>query len=46
MSLTTCEIIWLHWLLANMDVYLKDPTPLRCDNKSFIHIARNYVFHE
>jgi len=24
MTLTTCEIIWLCWLLADMSVYLKD----------------------
>jgi len=46
MALTTCEVIWLHWLLVDMGVFLKDPTPLHCDNKSAIHIARNSVFHE
>jgi len=29
-----------------MGVYLKDPTPLHCDNKGAIHIACNFVFHE
>ena len=29
-----------------MWVYLKDPTPLHCDNKSVIHIVRNSIFHE
>jgi len=46
MALTTYEIIWLRWLLANMGVYLKDPTPLHCDNKSVIHIAHNSIFRE
>jgi len=46
MALTTCEVIWLHWLLADMVVYLKDLTPLHCDNKSVIYIAHNFVFHE
>ena len=46
MALTTHEIVWLHWLLADMDVYLKDPMPLHCDNKSAIHIVCNSVFHE
>jgi len=27
-----------------MSVYLKDFTPLNCDNKSLIHIAHNSVF--
>jgi len=46
MTLTTCEIIWLRWLLADMGVYLKDPTSLYCDNKSVIHITRNSIFVE
>jgi len=46
MALTTCEIIWLHWLLGNMSAYLKNPTSLHCDIKSVIYIARNYIFHE
>ena len=46
MALTTCEIIWLHLLLANMVIYLKDLTPLHCDIKSVIHISCNSVFHE
>jgi len=46
MALTTCEIIWLCWLLEDMGIYLKDPTPLHYDNKSVIYIVRNSVFHE
>ena len=46
MALTTCEIVWLRWLLADMGVTLNCPTPLHCDNKSAIQIARNSVFHE
>jgi len=45
MGLTTCEIIWLRWLLTNISVYLKDPLSLHCDNENAIHIARNYDFH-
>ncbi|XP_023765590.2 uncharacterized mitochondrial protein AtMg00810-like [Lactuca sativa] len=36
MAVTTCEIIWLRWLLADMGVYIYSPTPLHCDNKSAI----------
>lgn len=43
---TTNEIIWLRGLLADMRVPITTPTPLYCDNKSVIHIARNSVFHE
>jgi len=46
MALTTGKVIWLCWLLVHMSVYLKDSTPLHCDSKSGIHIARNSVFHE
>lgn len=46
MASTTCEIVWLRWLLADMGVFLRHPTPLHCDNQSAIQIARNSVFHE
>ena len=46
MASTTCEIVWLRWLLADMGVFLSSPTPMYCDNKSAIQIAHNTVFHE
>jgi len=46
MALTTCEIIWLHWLLVDMGAYLKNPTPLHHDNKSVIRIAHNSIFYK
>ena len=46
MAITTCEIVWLRWLLADMGVNIKAPTPLHCDNQSAIQIVKNYVFHE
>ncbi|GJW31986.1 uncharacterized mitochondrial protein-like protein [Tanacetum coccineum] len=46
MVVTTSEIVWLRWLLANMDVPASLSTPLHCDNRSAIQIARNSVFHE
>lgn len=46
MASTTCEIVWLRWLLADMGISLDQPTPLYCDNQSAIQIARNSVFHE
>ncbi|XP_047331419.1 uncharacterized mitochondrial protein AtMg00810-like [Impatiens glandulifera] len=46
MASTTCETVWLRWLLADMGVFLHEPSPLFCDNKSAIQIARNSVFHE
>ncbi|XP_022135931.1 uncharacterized protein LOC111007763 [Momordica charantia] len=43
MASTTCEIVWLRWLLADMGIYLHHPTPLYCDNQSVIQIARNSI---
>ncbi|GJU18746.1 uncharacterized mitochondrial protein-like protein [Tanacetum coccineum] len=45
-AVTTSEIVWLRWLLADMGVPISHYTPLHCDNRSAIHIARNSVFHE
>ncbi|KAI3780881.1 hypothetical protein L2E82_10874 [Cichorium intybus] len=41
MAVTTCEIVWLRWLLADMGVDASHPTPLHCDNNSAIQIAKN-----
>ena len=43
---TTCELVWLRWLLADMDAPQPIATPLYCDNRSAIYIAHNDVFHE
>jgi hypothetical protein len=46
MTSTTKEIVWLRWLLADMEVSFSHPTPMYCDNQSSIQIAHNSVFHE
>ncbi|GKC58571.1 uncharacterized mitochondrial protein-like protein [Tanacetum coccineum] len=46
MAMTTSEIVWLRWLLADMGVHISHSTPLYCDNRSAIQIARNLMFHE
>jgi len=46
MTSTTKEVIWLRWLHADIGVSLSHPTPMYCDNQSFIQIAHNSVFHE
>ena len=43
---TTTEIVWLHWLLADLGVSLYAPTPMYYDNKSAIQLAHNTIFHE
>ncbi|GJZ72583.1 uncharacterized mitochondrial protein-like protein, partial [Tanacetum coccineum] len=46
MAVTTSEIVWLRWLLADMGVHITSLTPLYCDNRSGIQIVRNTVFYE
>jgi len=46
MASTTKEIVWLRWLLADMEIFFSHPTPMYCDNQSSIQIAHNLVFHE
>nr|GEV72912.1 uncharacterized mitochondrial protein AtMg00810-like [Tanacetum cinerariifolium] len=41
MAVTTSEIVWLRWLLANMGVRTSHSTPLHCDNRSAIQIAHD-----
>ena len=42
----TCELVWLRWLLANMDAPQPISTPIYYDNRSAIYIAPNDNFHE
>ncbi|GJR93799.1 uncharacterized mitochondrial protein-like protein [Tanacetum coccineum] len=46
MGVTTSEIVWLRWLVADMGVHINHSTPLHCDNHNAIQITRNSVFHE
>jgi hypothetical protein len=46
LATTTAEIIWLHWLLADLSVSCDTSTPLLCDNLSAIHISHDPVKHE
>jgi hypothetical protein len=43
---TTSELLWLRWLLQDLGVSTYSATPIYCDNRSAIQIARNDVFHE
>uniref|UniRef100_A0A2N9EWS2 Protein kinase domain-containing protein n=1 Tax=Fagus sylvatica TaxID=28930 RepID=A0A2N9EWS2_FAGSY len=43
---TTSELLWLRWLLQDLGVSTSSATPIYCDNRSAIQIARNDVFHE
>eukprot|EP00268_Persea_americana_P028010 TRINITY_DN27257_c0_g1_i2.p1 TRINITY_DN27257_c0_g1~~TRINITY_DN27257_c0_g1_i2.p1 ORF type:complete len:170 (+),score=20.05 TRINITY_DN27257_c0_g1_i2:270-779(+) len=40
------EVLWLHRLLREFGVPIREATPLNGDNTSAIQIASNLVFHE
>ena len=46
LAATTAELIWLRWLLQDLNVNCSTATKLHCDNRSAIQIAHNDVFHE
>ncbi|KAL0399839.1 UNVERIFIED_CONTAM: Retrovirus-related Pol polyprotein from transposon RE1 [Sesamum radiatum] len=46
MAMTVSEIVWLRWLLTELQIPQMDPTTLFCDNQAALHIAMNPVFHE
>ena len=46
MADTTCELIWLDYLLRDLHCSLTGPAKLFCDNQSALHIASNPVYHE
>ncbi|KAF5468193.1 hypothetical protein F2P56_012368 [Juglans regia] len=46
MAATSCELVWLKYLLADLMVSHPQPAALHCDSRSALHIASNPVFHE
>ena len=46
MASTVSEILWVRWLLKDLQVVVDKPTSLLCDNQAARHIASNPVFHE
>ncbi|KAI3494584.1 hypothetical protein L1887_40716 [Cichorium endivia] len=46
MASTVSEILWVLWLLKDLQVHINDTTALYCDNQAARHIANNPVFHE
>ncbi|XP_042754367.1 secreted RxLR effector protein 161-like [Lactuca sativa] len=43
---TVCEVLWLRWLLLDLDTVQSEATPLMCDNEAARHIVANPVYHE
>ncbi|KAI3808618.1 hypothetical protein L1987_24573 [Smallanthus sonchifolius] len=46
MASTVSEILWVRWLLKDMQVHITTPTLLFCDNQAARHIANNLVYRE
>lgn len=46
MVATTCELVWLSYLLQDLQVPVSLPVTLFCDNKSAQQIAANPCFHD
>ncbi|GJU56632.1 retrovirus-related pol polyprotein from transposon RE1 [Tanacetum coccineum] len=46
MATTTCELIWLTYLLKDLHIPVKVPITLFCDNKAAQQIAANPCYHD
>ena len=46
MASTSCELIWLKYLLFDLGIKHDQPISMFCDNQVAMHIAANPVFHE
>ncbi|OMO75305.1 Integrase, catalytic core [Corchorus capsularis] len=46
MAVTVSELLWLRWLLTDLQSPQTEPTPLFCDNQAALHITAKPVYHE
>ena len=44
-SMASCEVAWLHKMLAGLFDLEMGPTVIHCDNQSCIKLSENPVFH-
>ena len=45
MAHTSCELMWIKYLLEKLKFAVKVPMTMHCDNQASIHVASNPVFH-
>ena len=46
MACACYELIWLRFLLKDLNISLDGPSVVFCDDQAALHIAANPVFHE
>lgn len=46
LSATVCELLWLSYVAADLQLKLAYPITLWCDNQAALHIVSNPMFHE
>lgn len=46
LSTTVCELLWISYLLKDLQLSIITPIPLSCDSQAVLHIVANPVFHE
>ncbi|GJR70253.1 hypothetical protein Tco_0016318 [Tanacetum coccineum] len=46
MAATTCELVWLTYLLKDLHIHVQVPLTLFCYNKAAQQIAANPCYHE
>ena len=45
-SMARCESIWLHKLFTSLFVQELEPMVIYFDNKSYIKLSKNLIFHD
>jgi hypothetical protein len=46
MASTASELTWIKQVLADLNIEIKEPMKMYCDNQAAIHITANPIFHE